>query len=68
MKKKCDEYLKLRRTVFNYVSEVCENVSSISFRLLSKGELTDGEAKAFAVKAIISNIQSVLTDISSKLQ
>jgi|688.fasta_scaffold1674109_1 hypothetical protein len=35
--------------------------------LLSKGDITVNEAKNFASKTILTNIQSILTDIKEKL-
>ena len=65
--KKSEEYIKLKRAVFGYVSEICQNINSISFRLLSKEELTDGQTKAFAARIVLANIQSILTDMQIKL-
>jgi hypothetical protein len=42
---------------------MCENVVSISFKLLNDGKLTENEAKDFASKNILSNVVAILTEI-----
>jgi hypothetical protein len=42
---------------------MCENVNSIAFARLNEGRLTENEAKAFASKNILANIQSVLSEV-----
>ena len=39
---------------------MCENVASVTFRLLNEGKLTDNEAKAFASKNFIVNIHALM--------
>lgn len=62
-----EEYLRLKKEVFGYTSEVCEAISSIAFKLLNNGDLGDNQAKAFASKTILANIQSAMVDIKAKL-
>jgi hypothetical protein len=47
---------------------MCENVTSITFRLLNENKLTDNEAKAFASKNFIVNIHSLMIEIKNAVK
>jgi hypothetical protein len=42
---------------------MCENVTSIGFKLLNEGKLTENEAKDFSSKNILGNVVPILTEI-----
>jgi hypothetical protein len=47
---------------------MCENVVSISFRLLNDGKLTENETKDFASKNILGNVESILTKVLKEIK
>lgn len=44
----------------DFLSNMCENVTSVTFRLLNEAKLTDNETKAFASKNFLVNIHALM--------
>jgi hypothetical protein len=55
-----EEYEQLMSEIQDFLSNMCENVASATFRLLNEGKLTDNEAKAFASKNFLVNIHALM--------